>query len=132
MKKAIIIIVLLSAAFAGCKKSTGPYTTSIQYKYTSNVSSRYGVSYSNVDGALADTAFSGITFTLTVNTNQASFASSNVNNNQAVFTVINTTSPATPVTGTMSILVNNNVTDTLSVSFQQYGPSYFTTTSNVY
>ncbi|MGZ3751214.1 MAG: hypothetical protein ACXVB0_03285 [Mucilaginibacter sp.] len=104
-KKAYIPLIIL-AALTACKRKTNEQapsnSTTVQYNYVANVSDTYVGNYTNANGLIVDTVFTGTTFSKTFTTDQSRQFT------DAYFSLY-TLDKSLQIKGTVSILINKNM-----------------------
>ena len=111
MKKILLLFTLF--ALVGCSKKSAPAPTpdvTIEYRFTTNTSASYDLTYTGADGQRVNTTFTGTSFSKTITSNK-SFGFKN-----ATF-FIGLTSPNTVISGNADILVDNKESSHVNLTF---------------
>lgn len=109
MKKITFFIMLLVLSACTNKSAPVPDAT-VTYHFTGNTTASYQVRYSGSDGSPVSTTFTGTAWSKTITANKTSGFTN------AVF-FISLISPATVITGSADIAVNNKISSQVPLNF---------------
>ena len=104
---------LLAVGACGKKSAPAPDAT-VEYRFTTNTSASYNVTYLGPDNTRVNTTFTGTTFSKTITVNKSTGFKN------AVF-FIGLTSPNTVITGNADILVNSKESSHVNLTFDTSG-----------
>lgn len=111
MKKILLLFTLFT--LVGCSKKSAPAPTldvTIEYRFTTNTSASYNITYTGPNAQRVNTTFTGTTFSKTITSNKSSGFKN------AIF-FIGLTSPNTVITGNADILVDNKESSHVNLTF---------------
>jgi hypothetical protein len=120
MKKILLLLTLF--ALVACSKKNTPAPTpdvTIEYRFTTNTTATYNVSYLGTDNAKVNTTFTGTSFSKTITTNRSTGF------RNAVF-FIGLTSRDKVINGTADILVDSKVSNHVNLTFKTTDGNYST------
>ena len=109
MKKISFFIMLL--VLSACSKKSAPVPdATVLYHFSGSTEATYQVGYIDSDGKPVSTKFTGTTWSKTITANKASGFTN------AVLSIV-LTSPATVITGSADISVNNKISSQVPLNF---------------